>query len=136
MGIVNALEIAFTLNAKFLAKGETVSGKQRVSFDEGGISWNGNVYRELTFTPLEDDASFSLEDVTIGINFHWERQETQTFLGTLRLVVDEGKITDHQPGAGRRLSDQRHLVRDERHFFPGVSESPCRHLPKLAFSTD
>lgn len=93
VGIVNALEIAFTLNAKFLAKGETVSGKQRVSFDEGGISWNGNVYRELTFTPLEDDASFSLEDVTIGINFHWERQETQTFLGTLRLVVDEGKIT-------------------------------------------
>ena len=55
VGIVNALEIAFTLNAKFLAKGETVSGKQRVSFDEGGISWNGNVYRELTFTPLEDD---------------------------------------------------------------------------------
>ena len=93
VGIVNALEIAFTLNAKFLAKGETVSGKQRVFFDEGGISWNGNVYRELTFTPLEDDASFSLEDVTIGINFHWERQETQTFLGTLRLVVDEGKIT-------------------------------------------
>ena len=93
VGIVNALEIAFTLNAKFLAKGETVSGKQRVSFDEGGISWNGNMYRELTFTPLEDDASFSLEDVTIGINFHWERQETQTFLGTLRLVVDEGKIT-------------------------------------------
>ena len=41
VGIVNALEIAFTLNAKFLAKGETVSGKQRVSFDEGGISWNG-----------------------------------------------------------------------------------------------
>ena len=26
VGIVNALEIAFTLNAKFLAKGETVSG--------------------------------------------------------------------------------------------------------------
>ena len=39
VGIVKALEIAFTLNAKFLAKGETVSGKQRVSFDEGGISW-------------------------------------------------------------------------------------------------
>lgn len=45
VGIVKALEIAFTLNAKFLAKGETVSGKQRVSFDEGGISWNGNMYR-------------------------------------------------------------------------------------------
>lgn len=93
VGIVNAQEIHFTLNARFLAKGETVSGDQAVSFDEGGIRWNGNIYRELTFTPLEDNASFSLYDVTIGINFHWERQETQIFSGTLKLVVDEGKIT-------------------------------------------
>ena len=93
VGIVNALKIDFTLNARFLAKGETVSGTQEVAFDEGGILWNGNVYQELTFTPLEEGASFTLRDVTIGINFHWEQQETQTFLGTLRLVIDEGKIT-------------------------------------------
>ena len=64
-----------------------------MSFEEGGILWNGNVYRELTFTPLDEDSSFSLYDVTIGINFHWERQETQSFIGTLKLVVYEGKIT-------------------------------------------
>ena len=93
VGIVNAQEIHFTLNARFLAKGETVSGNQQVSFEEGGILWNGNVYRELTFTPFDEDSSFSLYDVTIGINFHWERQETQSFIGTLKLVVYEGKIT-------------------------------------------
>ena len=93
VGVVNAQEIHFTLNARFLAKGETVSGNQQVSFEEGGILWNGNVYRELTFTPLDEDSSFSLYDVTIGINFHWERQETQSFIGTLKLVVYEGKIT-------------------------------------------
>ena len=93
VGIVNALEINFTLNAKFLAKGETVCGEQKVAFDEGGILWNGNVYQELSFTPLEENASFSLHDVTIGINFHWEQKETQTFRGALRLVVYEGKIT-------------------------------------------
>lgn len=93
VGIVNAQEIHFTLNARFLAKGETVSGNQQVSFEEVGILWNGNVYRELTFTPLDEDSSFSLYDVTIGINFHWERQETQSFIGTLKLVVYEGKIT-------------------------------------------
>lgn len=92
VGIVNAQEIHFTLHGNFFAKGETVSDKQSVSFSEGGILWNGNLYRELTFTPQEEQNSFSLYDVTIGLNFHWERQETQTFLGTLKLMVDEGKI--------------------------------------------
>ena len=93
VGILNAPQIHFNLNRRYLAKGESVDGEQTVCFDEGGILWNGNVYRELTFTPLEDDASFSLYDVTIGINFHWERQETQRFTGMLKLVVDEGGIT-------------------------------------------
>ena len=50
-----------------------------MEFFEGGILWNGNQYRELTFHPQSPDASFSLHDVTIGVNFHWERKETQTF---------------------------------------------------------
>lgn len=92
VGIVNAQEIHFTLNGSFFAKGETVNGDQAVSFSEGGILWNDKLYRELTFTPQEERNSFSLYDVTIGINFHWERQETQIFLGTLKLMVDEEKI--------------------------------------------
>lgn len=93
VGIVNAQEIHFTLNGNFFAKGETVYGKQVVCFNEGGILWNNNLYRELTFTPQDEQNSFSLYDVTIGINFHWERQETQVFLGTLKFVVHEDKIT-------------------------------------------
>ena len=92
VGIVHAREIHFTLNGNFFAKGETVSGKQAVAFSEGGILWNDNLYRELTFTPQDEQNSFSLYDVTIGINYHWERQETQVFSGTLRLVVEEEKI--------------------------------------------
>ena len=92
VGIVSAKEIHFTLNGQFFAKGETVSDNQVVSFSEGGILWNENQYSELTFTPLEENNSFSLYDVTIGLNYHWERQETQVFSGTLRLVVDEDKI--------------------------------------------
>ena len=93
VGIVSGQKIEFSLNAPYTAKGETIEGRQTVEFSEGGILWRGNQYRELTFTPSSADASFSLFDVTIGVNFHWERKETQTFLGTLRLVVESDKIT-------------------------------------------
>ena len=75
-----------------MAKGNLIEGEQIVEFHEGGIMWNDNQYRELTFHPQSTDASFSLHDVTIGVNYHWERQETQTFLGTLRLVVDSDMV--------------------------------------------
>ena len=93
VGIVSGQKIEFSLNAPYTAKGETIEGRQTVEFSEGGILWNGNQYRELTFTPASAEASFSLFDVTIGVNFHWERKETQVFLGTLRLVVESDQIT-------------------------------------------
>ena len=92
VGIVSAQKIHFSLNKPYLAKGEEVIGEQEVEFSEGGVLWNGNLYSKLTFHPQSADASFSLSDVTIGVNFHWERKETQTFLGTLRFVVESDKI--------------------------------------------
>ena len=92
VGIVSAQKIHFSLNKPYLAKGEKVLGEQVVEFSEGGVLWNGNQYSKLTFHPQSADASFSLSDVTIGVNFHWERKETQTFLGTLRFVVESDKI--------------------------------------------
>lgn len=92
IGIVRAQQIEFNLNTEYTAKGQTANGPQSVEFSEGGIRWNGMLYQELNFTPLTDEASFTLNDVTIGNNFHWERKEQQTFLGTLRFIVEEGMI--------------------------------------------
>ncbi|HEX7534309.1 MAG TPA: SpoIID/LytB domain-containing protein [Syntrophales bacterium] len=48
---------------------------------------------EVYCTPL-DNSTFTLIDVTIGVNFHWERKQEQTFRGELRLILDEnGKLT-------------------------------------------
>ena len=105
VGIVSGQKIHFALNGPYTAKGETIKGDQTVEFAEGGILWNGNQYRELTFTPQQGDASFSLYDVTIGVNFHWERKETQVFNGTLRLVVEADKIT-----AINQLPVEKYLV--------------------------
>jgi SpoIID/LytB domain protein len=37
-------------------------------------------------------ASFAIEDVTIGIGFHWQREERQVFRGALRVVEDRGLV--------------------------------------------
>ena len=93
VGIVSGQQIAFTLNAPYSAKGADITGDQVVEFSEGAILWRGQQYRELLFTPSSPEASFSLRDVTIGVNFHWERKQTQTFNGSLRLVVESDQIT-------------------------------------------
>ena len=92
VGIVSAESIMFKLNKPYTAKGESIEGEQTVAFSEGGIRWNGAQYRELVFRPQSKEASFSISDVIIGVNFHWERKQTQTFRGTLRLVVEADKI--------------------------------------------
>lgn len=45
---------------------------------------------ELVCQPLEQ-ATFVLKNVKIGIGFHWERLEDETFEGRLRLVAQDGR---------------------------------------------
>lgn len=92
VGIMKADKVVFHLNSAYTAKGEVVSGRQEATCQDGGILWNGNLYSELTFYPEIEQANFTLEDVSIGINYHWERKEPQTFKGTLRLIVEEEQL--------------------------------------------
>ncbi len=92
VGILSGTLITFRTNGTYTAKGITVTGEQKVECQDGCIKWNGVLYQDLTFRPATDDSTFSLFGVTIGKQFHWERQRTQTFSGTLRLLVDEDKI--------------------------------------------
>ena len=92
VGIVSGREIKFCLNATYVAEGMPSAGKQTVSFSENGVLWNGKTYRQLEFLPQSDEASFSLYDVTIGVNFHWERKETQTFLGKLKFIINGNSV--------------------------------------------
>ena len=92
VGIVSGSQIRFRLDAPYLVEGTLAEGEQTVDFAEKGIHWKGKCYQELTFIPQQSDASFSLFGVTIGVNFHWERKETQTFLGRLKFIVNEDKV--------------------------------------------
>lgn len=71
-----------------------VRGPQIVSYSNGKILWGNYEFDKLEFNPINEDTdSFELLDVTIGINFHWERQEHQCFMGTLKFIVENEKLT-------------------------------------------
>ncbi|MCM1312243.1 MAG: SpoIID/LytB domain-containing protein [Bacteroides sp.] len=92
VGIVHAHKIQFRLNSTYYAEGNKTGGEQEAECKNGHVAWNGKLYEELVFNPETEASSFSISDVTIGINFHWERKEAQTFRGALKLVVTENKL--------------------------------------------
>lgn len=87
VGIVGTESITFTLNGY----GEDGSSRT-ATIHNGLIQYDGKAHTRLCFKPQSPDDSFSLMDVVIGVNFHWQRLETQTFRGSLRLLADGGKI--------------------------------------------
>ena len=91
VGIMHDNRIRFTLHGTYSAKGVTATGSQEIECREECISWDGRLYGELTFTPQMPDCTFTLHDVPIGIHFHWERKEDETFCGSLRFVVEDDK---------------------------------------------
>lgn len=93
VGIMSAAEVKFILDGEFHVSDTTISGSQVATTDGKSIIWNNKEYTELFFEPANDEVSFWLEDVTIGVNFHWERKENQRFKGALKLIVENGKIT-------------------------------------------
>jgi SpoIID/LytB domain protein len=94
VGIMFEPEIEFTLNSEFISNGSALSGEQKVAYSKGKILWRGTLSDSLEFTPVnEQEATFKLKGVTIGINFHWERKEDQVFKGSLKFIVENGKLT-------------------------------------------
>lgn len=94
IGIMSESQIEFEFPNPYSYKGKEITGKQIVTYNEGLILWNGQLYDELIFEPSHDNNdSFILLDVTIGINFHWERKEDQRFLGALKFIVEGNKLT-------------------------------------------
>ena len=94
VGILFEPQIEFILLNPYHINGMEISGKQVVTYNEDRILWNGRLYDELLFEPVNEATdAFELLDVTIGINFHWERKEDQRFLGSLKIIVENQKLT-------------------------------------------
>ena len=90
VGILSAKEIRFEI----ISDG---AGTQVVRYAGGRIDYNGMLYDELFFdavTPssLFAEPTFILHDVTIGVDFHWERRQVQKFAGSLRFIVEGERV--------------------------------------------
>ncbi|MGI6219171.1 MAG: SpoIID/LytB domain-containing protein [Bacteroidaceae bacterium] len=70
------------------------AGEQEWQLSDGRLIYKGREYHSLLFRPLHPESDcFALKDVTIGIHFHWERQETQYFRGSLKIIPDGDRLT-------------------------------------------
>ena len=81
VGIYTRKEIRAVFHGEYKHGEEVISGEKEIC--EAG--W---------YVPMSEDCSFSLMEVTIGIDFHWERNETQTFRGSLEVMKSKnGELT-------------------------------------------
>src|ERR1051326_7988052 len=66
-------------------------------FDAAGRAYASGRHRfdsEITLAPSDPStASFAIEDIRIGIGFHWERGERQIFRGSIRIVQGGAGLT-------------------------------------------
>ncbi len=90
VGIMSAKQIDFEILSDGI-------GTRTVYIENGKLSYMGQLYDELFFDAKTSDSlfaqeSFILHSVTIGRDFHWERQQCQSFAGSLKFVVDKDKI--------------------------------------------
>lgn len=94
VGIMSEPVIDFVLNGEYKVNGVALTGAQHAECHEGKVVWNGVSCDELLFEPQDEEKGwFTLVGVTIGVNFHWERKEDQSFRGSLKLIVEHGKLT-------------------------------------------
>jgi SpoIID/LytB domain protein len=98
IGIMFQPEIIFRLNEHYLLAPNGIPYERihKVNCRDGKIWLNDEMVDEesLLFEPVRfHEASFELNDVVIGINFHWERKEDQQFKGSLEFIVENEKLT-------------------------------------------
>ena len=98
IGILKAKEIEFVLVGKFEMSGtnQNCFGSCVARNNKGRIELVNNsktkaMGKEIIFLPCNLSADqFEIKNVKIGIDFHWEQNENQTFQGALKLMcIDE-----------------------------------------------
>lgn len=93
VGIVSLPKMKFNFRTPYTYEGKTYVGEHSATVRNGKVLFDGEEHDEVIFRHEGTDPVFELSNVTIGVDFHWNRQETQIFPDDLKLIVENGKVT-------------------------------------------
>jgi SpoIID/LytB domain protein len=101
VGIVSGSGLTFTLNGQYAVSsgGRSFSGQWTALLQDGRLMLRDKTViveagDEITLVPADPAIdSFTLHAVTIGVAFHWQRNEDQTFRGRLKFIVENDRVT-------------------------------------------
>lgn len=92
IGVLRAPQIKFDLIGNFASDVPFLEKENTVSVAEGSLCLNGVACSSINFQPQDTDSLFVLHDVVIGVGFHWQRKENQTFRGALLFIIEDGEV--------------------------------------------
>lgn len=94
VGIMSVPSLRLNLNGVYEVgeRNVRVTGPLEASCSDGRVVVGDMSAPILTFRPLASSCTADVEDVTIGVNFHWERKERQTFAGAVTLRAVDGEV--------------------------------------------
>lgn len=85
VGIMSAQKIDMILKGDYLLDGDVVTGSVNLEAR--------HVKSPMLFVPLQNKCLAEVKDVTIGVDFHWQRKEDQKFMGRMMIVPDDEQLT-------------------------------------------
>jgi stage II sporulation protein D len=98
-GVLFAPEIQLTLSGTYLLNKQALTGPLTIRQTGAGAELETTEKKSFVTLPINlvpenyEENSFELHKVTIGINFHWERQENQRFKGSLHILQEARHLT-------------------------------------------
>lgn len=100
VGILHTEEIRFRLMGTFSFEGKEFTNLRaivkrsddKILFQPEGAP-EEVILKSLYFQAKDENCSILIEEVIIGVNFHWERKEDQTFKGDLKIIKEFEKLT-------------------------------------------
>jgi len=101
VGILSETSLNFELYGDFKSPGfrNTFSGRFTAAVQDDKIVITRGTDRlevtnEIIFEPQDPGVeSFLIRDVTIGVDFHWQRKQKERFTGALKLLKENDKVT-------------------------------------------